>query len=224
MTIDGSLDSTSILTAIMALSGVILIAVVNWFMNKKQFQGLVISQSRINWIQDVRKVSATFLSHMTNCKSLLKQMEEINNEIMEQRKYIVTYINTWPNQETGEDITFDDDHPDFIESNKYYKKIIEGLNIEIRNLTQKLIEEQDKFNEYFQLLILYLPKNPNKEEIDDEHARIQNILYELKKIIDSSIRNKEKVDHTSFDQNLNNLTDEISNYLKQEWDNAKLNR
>ncbi|WP_156172407.1 hypothetical protein [Salinicoccus sediminis] len=213
-----------IITALIALIGVILTAIVGWWNNKKQFNGLVVSQSRINWIQEVRKHAAVYLSHMSNCKSILEQIESSNQSITDLRKRIKVYDDIWYPSESEEPVDYEVDCPGHEDSNKTYRKNIADLYVSIKKSSKLLIEEQDKFNENFQLLTLYLPKNPKKSLEEDDHAQLLSMMNELKLMISDGVKNKENVNAVEFKGKVNKFTNKISNYLKQEWDEAKKNK
>lgn len=213
-----------IYTALIALSGVILTALIGWWNNRKQFKGLVISQSRINWIQDVRKHSAVFLSDMSNCISVLEQINSINNSISKFQGYIVVHEVPRNSPETNEVVEIEEDYPGYEEDNHSYRKEIKKLEAEIKKLSRLLIEEQNKFNENLQLLTLYLPKHPNKTFEEDEHAQLLDVMSDLHSIIKKTIEDRKYAEAAKFKNGLNDFTNKISNYLKQEWDEAKKNR
>lgn len=224
MTHVNTLEYTPIITAAIALSGVLLVTVINWFINKKQFKGLVISQSRINWIQDVRKHSAKYLKHMMNIKIIINRMEILKKGKKSFEDEIrVVRVNEY-NPEIEKEVEVEQDDPSQEKHNKYYYSKINEKKNEMDKALNELSIELDKVMETTQLIRLYLPKVDKDKNINKDHAKLQNLMDEMQKVIDSVYKGEELLDSKEYILKLEEFTNEISAYLKQEWDVAKKNQ
>ncbi len=216
------LEPTPVLTALIALIGVILTALIGWWNSKKQFNGLVISQSRINWIQDVRINAAKYLKHMTEIKISIEKIKNASIEIEKYQGELVYKEEAFP-EEDGEWRIEEIPNPNFQAHNDNRDSKINSLKNEKSIFKEKLHLEKDRVKETSQLLRLYLPKQDKEGKVNADHKELQDIMDEIQAIIDDSTDDKE-LDVAGFNEGLDKFTDDISAYLKQEWEKSKKNK
>ncbi|WP_368862890.1 hypothetical protein [Staphylococcus hominis] len=197
------------LQLIIALSGStlftsIIVALINHFLNKKfnekKLNAEIISKSRIQWINEVRSISAKFIYKFNRCVMLKRK----RFDVIKKKERLYKGIKNKKIPKTQENL----------EKLEEYKK-------KISKLVDKFNEEYAAVIENSTILKLYFTteKNPDSNLITH-----QQILKDMKTLNNSLRKLKSTSDEKDMRELRNNyqgLIDLIGNYLKQEWEKSK---
>ncbi|MGZ9496142.1 hypothetical protein [Staphylococcus epidermidis] len=210
---------------IIALSGSslatsIIVALVNHFFNKKtnekKLNAEIISKARIQWINEVRKISAEFIYCCHECIVKKRQWKRVKDR-KKQYKNNFKGLGKQPNQS---------------QIDKYdsiINECIERYNECIKNAIQKKAE----LNLYFTPSINADETNKNDNNLSSDnvsiHEDINKKMQDLINNIEGYIKNKNKVSQQSnknlkyneIYREIQLLSKTIGSYLKEEWEKAK---
>src|SRR5699024_10013695 len=142
-------------------------------------------QSRINWIQDVRKNAAKYLNHMTEIKIFREEISNLEHSIKECDDKL-EYETVTFTDDFGEPFEEDIPHRSFERHNDIYWTKIKTLENKKRDFLHKLNVELDKVKETNQLLRLYLSKQNKKGEINEDHKNLQDIMDRIQNIAEKT--------------------------------------
>ncbi|ELL5616570.1 hypothetical protein ACHLL8_01735 [Staphylococcus aureus] len=168
--------------------------------NDKKLNAEIISKARIDWINEVRKISAQYI-YSCNRSLMLKRKRA---KFIKQRERSVRDIESNNNSER---------HTKLIkEFNKYNKKVTETVE-EFNEEIAKIIEKRILLNLYF----------TNEKQVDKSSITHNQITSDMKSLTKSINDFKPQNDKVSIDYNneIESLSNLIGKYLKQEWDRAK---
>ncbi|WP_436865216.1 hypothetical protein [Mammaliicoccus sciuri] len=193
-----------IFTAALALFGLFITTVIKVLLelvvNKKKIKADVISKSRVDWIQDIRKVFSEHLKLLNNLIYLSHKISIIKSNILKSEKTIV-YDEVYTVKEVVpsniEETEFETVEYEVKNEDENYKDLNQSMHKEIVALRKKDEELQYEFWEtYIQLekkqmlLELYLPNKISKfylyKSKEDEH---KNIKEKISNIINDTIQN-----------------------------------
>ncbi|PTJ70104.1 hypothetical protein, partial [Mammaliicoccus sciuri] len=194
-------------TAALALLGLLFTtifkAVLEWRVNKAKIKADVISKSRVDWIQDIRKVFSEYFVMLDNLIHLSQKIHDTKAEIIKLENSIVysdeiimkydiplnkehTQFKTIPFPEKIEDENYAD-------VNAMYNKKIDQLVIDDKNFQSIFWKKYLEIEQKYMLLELYLPDNPNKKlstKKEDEHRIIKDKINIIKNDIFHNIYSK----------------------------------
>lgn len=179
---NGNFNWTSI-TALAAVGAIVFA----WKNNNNSIKANLVSKSRIEWIQEVRKVSVEFLDACYNVTSIISVIKSGKSENIQPQNGAIATAR----------ITFNEE---------------KGRYAEVYNKDKKyLIEEQSKVKKFGSLLILYLgPDNSNNNEFIV--YLIENIVLSISE--NDKIFEQEKI---NVEDTINDLKNILRVYFKVEW-------
>lgn len=197
------------LQLIIALSGStlftsIIVAVINYFLNKnfneKKLNAEIISKSRIQWINEVRSISAKFIYKFNRCVMLKRKIFDVNKK--KERLYKGIKNKKIPKNQKN------------LEKLEEYKK-------KNSKLVDKFNEEYGAVIENNTILKLYFTTEKNPDANSITHQQILKDMNTLNNSLHKLKSTSDEKDMRELRKNYQGLIELIGNYLKQEWEKSK---
>lgn len=200
--------------------------IINYFINTRKIRAEVIAKSRIEWIQEVRKATSSYLIEVSNyllCLSKLKETKIQKQEYVGKLVYAVI-----PNivEDGDENIYIEEEKildPAYEHDNELHIKKIQELIIEIKETEIETANQMKILLQSIHLLRLFFPTN-SKDNIS--HTYIKDRMTSISEYLNlySKISHENK-DFKKIYQYINieikDFSEMISDYLKAEWDKSK---
>lgn len=229
---DVSSSSVNPITIILGsgLTAALASGVINNFINNRKIHADIVSKSRVDWIQQVRSATSEYLAEVSNLLIIIAKIKdlEIEKSILMGKlvfKDVPHYYQDDLGIISGEEVKILD--PAYESHNEKLISEIEDISNEINKAKTSLVSQKKIVLKAIHLLRLYFPtKTKSKNKI---HLKIKRRMS----LISSFINYFNKLDYDNKDIGLiykyinielNNLSELISNYLKDEWEVAKKNK
>lgn len=176
--------------------------------NDMKLQADVVAKSRMEWIKEVRQLSARLLKTYTEMYEKQADFDSLQSKIQKQSEIIRA-------------MEQNDDY-------EKYKNSINQLSLDNQN---KLIELEN----YIKIISSYLGElyeidflfksyfaNRNSDNtINERNQQITNSVSTCILQINAYCKNPEETNKTVMDESLDNFSELFSNYIKEEWEKVK---
>lgn len=222
----------------------IVSGVVNASINDKRIRADIISKSRIDWIQAVRKSSAEYITELHKLIMIGKSIQKDKMKLKEYEVIVYEEVVDVPTDYSEEGYVIAAQKVTLIKTK--YDCLTEKQKQQVDEIRKNLELNNESYNNQINNVIeknahlrMYFSSKKLKDNIDTEndikfedkdyeenheHIEIKNKLLELKNVMNEifSMDPSENDEYKRAYDMILNFSENMSDYLKKEWDRAKL--